>query len=100
MMLLTKANRQALAPLGSGSELATVKFFGSGRWTWYASEFDGDDTFFGYVESGLGSDCDEFGYFSLSELTAMRFRPFGLPVERDRYWSPRTFQEIRMKGAR
>lgn len=91
MMLLTKANRTALPPLysqdGKGMDaIAHVKFFGGGRGTWYATEFDGEDTFFGYVVSPLGPDCDELGYFSLSELQALRFPPFGLGIERDRYF--------------
>lgn len=100
MMLLTKANRAALPPLYTNENLpsgydavAQVKFFGSGRWTWYATEFDGEDTFFGFVVSGLGSDCDEFGYFTLSELTEARFPPFGLPVERDRHFTPKPLRE-------
>ena len=29
----------------------------------------------------------ELGYVSLAEITAARFPPFGLGVERDMYWS-------------
>lgn len=46
-----------------------------------------DVRFFGYVQSGLGEDCNEWGYFSLRELMALRL-PFGLGVERDLYWKP------------
>lgn len=93
MMLLTKANRAALPPLysqdGKGMDaIAHVKFFGGGRWTWYATEFDGEDTFFGYVVSGHGPECDELCYFSLNELESLRFPPFGLPIERDRHFEP------------
>lgn len=97
MMLLTKENRKALPALYATEEVpldetvAHVKFFGGGRWTWYACEFDGEDTFFGYVLSGLGEDCDEWCYFSLSELAAMRFQPFQLPIERDRHFHPAAF---------
>jgi hypothetical protein len=98
MMLLTKANRAALPALysqdGKGMEaVAQVKFFGGGRWTWYASEFDGKDTFFGYIVSGLGADCDELCYFSLAELESIKFPPFGLPIERDRHFEPCTLRE-------
>lgn len=55
------------------------------RWTWYAVEFDGEDTCFGYIVSGLGSDCDEWGYFSLAELKSVRNR-LGIPLERDLHW--------------
>lgn len=99
MMLLTKANREALPALysqdGKGADaVAHVKFFGGGRGTWYATEFDGTDTFFGYVISPLGPDCDEFGYFTLTELQALRFKPFGLPIERDLHFRPTTLREL------
>ncbi len=60
------------------------------NWTWYIIEFDGDDQCFGFVE---GLDA-EFGYFSLKELAGIE-GPFGLRVERDRYFELRTFGEIR-----
>lgn len=50
------------------------------------SEYDparDDVLFFGYV---VGDEA-ELGYFSLSELTRIR-GPFGLGVERDRYFEP------------
>lgn len=56
-----------------------AKFFTPwSNWTWYATEFDGVDEFFGYV-SGFEK---EFGYFTLSELQSVK-GPFGLGVERD-----------------
>jgi hypothetical protein len=70
--------------------LAVVKFFTpDSGWTWYASEFDGEDTFFGLV-SGFEV---ELGYFSLSELKRVRGK-LGLPVERDLYFRPQTFKEL------
>lgn len=45
--------------------MAQVKFFTpDSNWTWYATEFDGEDIFFGLV---VGLEV-ELGYFSLSEL--------------------------------
>ena len=95
MMLLTKANRNALPALyatdGDKAAKAVVKFFTpDGNFTWYASEFDGNDTFFGLVDGGA---CKELGYFSLSELTNLRGR-MGMPVERDRYFSPTPLAEL------
>lgn len=86
--LLTKLVRNALPPLGATSEesdpMAVAKFFTpDGGWTWYAIEFDGDDTFFGLVD---GLEC-ELGDFSLSELLNVR-GALGLPVERDRFFKP------------
>lgn len=69
---------------------ALVKFFTpDSNWTWYASEFDGEDIFFGLV-SGFEV---ELGYFSLSELASLK-GPMGLPIERDLYFVPKTLQEL------
>ena len=95
MKLLTQEIRRKLPPLGSQDSLgskavAHVKFFTpDSNWTWYATEFDGQDTFFGLVD---GHE-KELGYFSLSELQAVR-GPMGLAVERDLYWQPKTLKEI------
>ncbi len=84
MLLLTKELRKKLPKLYANEEkglqaLALVKFFTpDSSWTWYASEFDGEDLLFGLVV-GL---CPELGYFSLSELQKVRGK-LGLPVERD-----------------
>lgn len=62
------------------------------NWTWYITELsvnDGD-TCFGYVV-GLES---ELGYFSLSEIEAVRGR-LGLPVERDLGFTSTKLSEVR-----
>ncbi|MCA9912469.1 MAG: DUF2958 domain-containing protein [Anaerolineae bacterium] len=95
MELLPGEVRTALPGLYSGEEqglnaVAPVKFFTpAGSWTWYASEYDGKDTFFGLV-SGFEV---ELGYFSLMELESIR-DPLGLPIERDLYYTPRTLGEL------
>lgn len=95
MKLLTKSIRAALPPLYSTEAqgldaLAQVKFFTpDADWTWYATEFDGDDLFFGLV-SGFAV---EFSYFRLSELKAIR-GALKLPVERDRYFTPTRVGEL------
>ena len=69
---------------------ARVKFFTpDSNWTWYAAEFDGEDTFYGLV---IGLEI-ELGYFSLSELEKTK-GALGLPIERDRYFEPRTLKEL------
>lgn len=88
MKLLTEALRKQLPPLGSTSQqpdpIAVCKFFTpDSSWTWYATEFDGDDTFFGLVD---GFE-QELGTFSLAELETVR-GPMGLRVERDLYFKP------------
>lgn len=95
MQLLTKELRAKLPPLYSGEEkgiqaLALVKFFTpDSGWTWYASEFDGEDTFFGLA---VGFE-PELGYFSLSELQQV-CGALGLPVERDLHYKPKTLGEL------
>ncbi len=98
MKLLTQAIRRRLPKLYTqeekGSEaVVIVKFFTpDSNWTWYATEFDGKDTFFGLVD-GFEK---ELGYFSLSELESVK-GPFGLGIERDLYWHPKTLNEIAPK---
>ena len=92
---MTQAIRKQLPPLYAqenlgGKAVAYAKFFTpDSSWTWYATEFDGQDTFFGLVD---GHD-KELGYFSLSELTAAR-GPYGLAIERDIHWNPTPLDQI------
>jgi len=94
-LLLPKEIREKLPPLYANEELgldalAQVKFFTpDSNWTWYASEFDGEDIFFGLV-SGFEV---ELGYFSLSELDAVS-GPLGLPIERDLHYHPKKLKEL------
>ena len=96
--LLTQAARKSLPALysqdGKGeAAVAKVKFFTpDSSWTWYASEFDGEDILFGLCDNGRGGA--ELGYFSLSELQSLR-GPMGLKVERDNYWSAKPLSECR-----
>jgi hypothetical protein len=60
--------------------------------TWYASEFDGEDLFFGLVS---GHEI-ELGYFNLSELAQVR-GPMGLPIERDLYFKSKTLGELKQE---
>lgn len=95
MKLITKALRRKLPPLYSqdgkeGKAIAQAKFFTpDSSWTWYATEFDGDDTFFGLVD---GHE-KELGYFLLSHLRSIRGK-LGLPIERDLYFTPKPLDEI------
>ena len=95
MKLLTNELRRSLPPIGAGDDpqvvaMARVKFFTpDSSWTWYASEFDGDDTFYGVVD---GFDV-EFGTFSLRELQSVR-GALGLPIERDLHFTPVPLHEL------
>ena len=96
-LLLTQEIRDTLPPLYNSEKhpekeaIAVVKFFSPySQWTWYAVEFDGEDTFFGLVD---GFEM-EYGYLSYSELEAVTVFG-GVPaVERDCGWSPRPVKEI------
>ena len=96
MELLPKDMREQLPELYANEELglaaqALVKFFTpDSSWTWYASEFDGEDIFFGLV---IGHAV-ELGYFSLSELESVQ-GPLGLAIERDLHFDPKTLEELR-----
>jgi len=97
MRLMTKEIERAFPKLRemdgrNPDEVKVVaKFFTpDAQWTWYATEWDGEDTFFGYVD---GHER-EYGYFSLSELKKVR-GGLGLPVERDRHFKATLGQVIR-----
>jgi hypothetical protein len=88
MKLLTEELRRRLPALYSTEAdrdpVAQAKFFTPwSNWTWYVTEFDGEDTFFGLVD-GLER---ELGYFSLSELESI-LGPAGLGIERDLHFKP------------
>ncbi|MCX8035052.1 MAG: DUF2958 domain-containing protein [Candidatus Dojkabacteria bacterium] len=95
MQLITEEIKKSLPNLYAQEDkgfeaIAYVKFFTpDGSWTWYVTEFDGEDTFFGLV-CGLEK---ELGYFSLSELQQVRGK-LGLPVERDLSFKPTPIKEF------
>jgi hypothetical protein len=103
MKLMTAAILKALPPLYSTEKVPTAEkvavaklFDPSGRMTLYIVEGspEGDDvTFFGYMVSPQGPDCDEFGNSSLNELQAVKGR-FGLGLERDRSFQPTKLVEL------
>ncbi|GAI13029.1 unnamed protein product [marine sediment metagenome] len=95
MKLITKEIKNKLPKLyeqdGKGlNSIAYIKFFTpDSNWTWYVTEFDGKDLFFGLVD-GFEK---ELGYFSLSELESVR-GPLGLKIERDLHFVPTTLEEL------
>ena len=97
MKLMTEKIRKKAKPLYSTDgefpkEVLAKYFFPSSRWTWYATEFDGEDTFFGYVVSGIDPAFDEWGTFSLKELSSIKGEFGGwkyTSVERDLFFEDR-----------
>jgi len=69
-----------------------IKLFGGAACTWLLTEIDEGGMAFGLCDLGHGSP--ELGYVALDEILAMKFPPFGLTVERDRYFTAdKTIQE-------
>jgi hypothetical protein len=101
MKLLTKEIRRRLPPLYSSERgrdpIVQVKFFSPwSDWTWYATEFDGEDLFFGLVE---GFET-EWGYFSLSEMESVCVFG-GVPaIERDMWFDPTPISKLNIRGFR
>jgi hypothetical protein len=95
MPLIDENIHQSLPELYSQEEKgldaqAKVKYFiPVSNWTWYTTELDGEDIFFGLVN---GFEL-ELGYFSLKELEST-CRPKGLPIERDLFFEPKSIKEL------
>jgi hypothetical protein len=95
MKLITQEIRRRLPPLYGqerlgGKAVAFLKLFTPySFFTFYATEFDGKDLFFGLVDGHV----KELGYFSLSELQRTK-GPLGLPIERDLHWTPTPLDQI------
>ena len=96
MKLLTKEIRRKLPKLYANENKkpedtqVIVKFFDPcGLWTWYATEFDGEDMFFGLVR---GFEAEQ-GYFSLSELQSIKGK-LGIGIERDKWFGKHTLAEV------
>ncbi len=98
MKLLTAELRKCIPPLYSQElnpdPMVVCRFFTpDSNWTWYVTEGspEGEDfIFFGFVVGHF----PELGYFSLNELEEVR-GPFGLPIERDLWWTPVGLSRVR-----
>lgn len=88
--LMTPELREALPKLYSQENtpdpMVVVKYFCPySQAVWFVTEFDGEDTMFGWADLGFG--CGELGYMSLSELSETCKGRLPL-VERDLHWKP------------
>lgn len=99
MKLMTKAIEKALPSLDETADMTAeeqtvvVKFFGGSGATWWITAMDPENrTMFGLCDLGMG--FPELGYVSLDELEALRFPPFGLPVERDLHFAPVSLRSV------
>lgn len=105
--LMTAELRKALPALYANENkpldeaLVIAKFFNPyGAGTFYITEFDGEDTMFGFVALGMGGD--EWGYISLSELMSIKARIGGreMPfqgIERDTSWRPTKWADVKSR---
>ena len=96
MELLTQEIRDKFKKIGSQAkkkldeQIVVVKFFDpTGSWTWYATEFDGKDVFYGLVD---GFEL-EWGPFRRSELKSIR-GAIGLGIESDLYFGMPRIKDI------
>ena len=94
MKLLTEEVRRRLPALYTtehdADPIVQVKFFATwSDWTWYATEFDGEDTFFGLAVG----HCAELGCFSLHELESGAGSI--TQVERDLNFKPKPLSQVR-----
>ena len=86
MKLITKEiERELRENHKQDSGAPVLKLFGGGACTWLISQMYPDgDTLFGLCD--LGHGFPEMGCVSLTELEEIHFPPFGLGVERDKFF--------------
>lgn len=74
-------------PNGYFDHKPVVKLFGGAACTWLLTELNPENRmFFGLCDIGMG--FPELGYVMEEELLSIRFKPFGLKVERDLHFKP------------
>lgn len=94
----SKERLTQLPHLYSTEEVATrdklihLHFF-LGGCDWFAAEFDGDDLFFGFAILNGDHQNSEWGYFSLSELRAIKLGGW-LEVDCDLHWQVRPAGQV------
>ena len=62
---------------------------------WFISEYDGDDTFFGFAILNNDHEMAEWGYISFSELKSIR-TDNGIEVDCDCFWHIRPAGEVEL----
>lgn len=74
-------------------KMLLVKYFTpDSSWSWYVCEYDKEERlFFGFVDGNF----PEWGYFSLDELLDV-VGPLGLKIERDLYFNPIKFKDLKL----
>jgi len=74
-------------------KLIHLHFFIGGS-DWYVMEFDGKDTFWGFVILNGDYEMAEFGYISFDELKSIRVNGWQ-EIDYDRYWQVRPANQVK-----
>jgi hypothetical protein len=61
---------------------------------WYVTEFDQEDTFFGFVILNNDLEMSEFGYFSFLELKEINMGGIEIDCELAKYFKPTKIKNI------
>lgn len=70
-----------------------------GACDWYVAEFDGEDTFFGYVVLNGDMQNAEWGYFSFSELRDISVQGWcEIDCELESCWRVRVFKDVEKRS--
>jgi len=75
------------------SEKLIYLHFFIGASDWYISEYDGEDTFFGYAILNGDTEMAEWGYVSFRELKELKIPP-GFEVDCDTFWEVKKASEV------
>jgi len=73
-------------------KLIHLHFF-IGGCDWYITEYDGEDTFFGYAILNGDKEMAEWGYVSFQELKELKIHP-GFEVDCDLFWKVRPASQV------
>ena len=106
MKLLTKQIIKSLPKLRATEKIAIedkkiiLKFFDpTGSWTWYVVEGESIDNSDDFMFFGLVDGFErEWGYFTLAELRDAKKNVLGvrgLPIERDLWFSPILYKDLK-----
>ena len=100
MKLLTKSILDQFVKQGytgdkTPNEITVIaKLFGGGACSWYLYEYNSEEKMFmAFVTLG-DPEMAECGNVSQEELESVRFPPFGLGIERDKYFKPMKLSEV------
>lgn len=85
--LSSRRKKEGSTLKGSDVTIAHLHYF-SANSDWFVSEWDGEDTLYGYAILDGNYENAEFGYLSLNELRSSR------SIELDLHWTPKPFSSI------